>query len=206
MDKRQQRSQARLFEAVLALANEFNAGDITMSQIAERASVHRSTVYEHASSPADLLQAALRSELDVIRDRYLNNVPAQDAAAAVMATTEAVLLHVDHHAVIYTRGLGAGSESASLHAMLSSHFQATTRQLLAQNSLEIPFTVPGVEESVIGDSVAHYIANGTVGAIEVWLSTPAPRDPAAFTALFAHLLPSWWPSSGNDSAPERLHF
>jgi AcrR family transcriptional regulator len=195
MDKRQVRTQERLYSAILDLATKRPASELTMSEIAARANVHRSTLYEHASSPADLLQAALRSELDDIRDRYL--VSPTDAAAAVAATTEAVLQHVDAHATIYLRGLGSGSESASLHAMLASHFQASTQMLIELRVVKIPSAVEGVDASVVAETAANYIANGTVGAIEVWLRTPEPRHPSSFVAVFDMMVPKWWPKVGN---------
>ena len=66
MDKRQQKTRARLFATILELASEHPLADLTMSQIAETAGVHRSTMYEHASSPTDLLQTALRAELAIL--------------------------------------------------------------------------------------------------------------------------------------------
>ena len=195
MDKRQQKTRTRLFATILELASEHPLADLSMSQIAETAGVHRSTMYEHASSPTDLLQTALRAELDLLRHEYLDEVT--DAATAVSAVTRAVLQHIDDHSAIYVRGLGSGSESASLHSMLAGHFQESTRLLLEQHVLEVPFAVASVSSETAALAAAHYVANGTVGAIEVWLGTPQPRDPDAFLAVIGHLVPSWWPTSGN---------
>lgn len=199
MDKRQQKTQARLFETILDLAASHPAAELTMSEIAAHAKVHRSTLYEHASSPADLLQSALRTELDVLRSQYLDDVSPADAAAAVRAVTLAVLQHIDEHAVIYARGLGSASESASLHSMLASHFRVSTKLLLEQHSLTIPFAVDGVDEETLGETAAQYVAHGTVGAIEVWLRGPEPRHPSTFVAVFEKLIPSWWAGNSDVS-------
>ena len=42
-----------------------------MTAVARRGRVHRSTFYEHAASPGDLLRAALTAELDALRERHL---------------------------------------------------------------------------------------------------------------------------------------
>jgi len=195
MDKRQIKTRARLFASILELAAARPVGDLTMSEIANHADVHRSTLYEHATSPTDLLQSALRAELDAIRHRYLDEVT--DVAAAVSATTRAVLQHIDDHSVIYVRGLGSGSESASLHPMLAHHFQESTRLLFEQHALELPFAVASVPVDTVAQAAAHYVANGTVGAIEVWLDTPEPRDAESFLEVIGHLVPAWWPTAGN---------
>ena len=192
MDARQRKTRAALTTAVLELATDRSISDVTAAQIATRAGVHRSTFYEHASSPIDLLEVALREQLDTVRERFLVDLEPADASRALSETTDAVLRHVEQHESIYRRGLGEGSGGGSLHSMLSSHFEQSSRLLLAQRSLRIP-GVAGVSSETVRDTVARYVADGTVGAIEVWLRSPAPRDRAAFLRLFSMLTPEWWP-------------
>lgn len=200
MDARQIRSRTALAAAILELATERPVDSLTVSEVAERAGVHRSTFYEHASSPVELLQSVLRTELDDIRLHYLAEVGEADVAAAVTAVTEAVLQHVDRYDLIYTRGLGAASGAGSLHSMLSEHFQESSRQLQRRDAFSIPLRVNGMAHSVVRESVAHYVAGGAVGAIEVWLTTARPRQTHPFLELFAALVPSWWPVAGNVSS------
>jgi AcrR family transcriptional regulator len=192
MDARQRKTRAALATAVLELSSERSIAEVTVSQIAALAGVHRSTFYEFAGSPIDLLQTVLRSELDTVRERYLVDVDPTRVSRAIVDTTDAVLEHVEQHEAIYRRGLGNGSGGGSLHELLSAHFEQSTRLLLAQHSIRIP-DVPGVEAETVRDAVARYVADGTVGAIEVWLRTPVPRDRAAFLRLFSVLVPGWWP-------------
>jgi AcrR family transcriptional regulator len=174
-----------------------------VSEVAERARVHRSTFYEHASSPVELLQSVLRAELDEIRQTHLADVGEADVATAVSATTEAVLQHVDRHDVIYARGLGADSGSGSLHAMLSEHFQESSRQLQRREQFSVPLRIAGMTPEAVRESVAGYVAGGAVGAIQVWLTMPEPRDTRPFVELFAALVPTWWPVAGNVAALAR---
>lgn len=199
MDARQLKSRQKLHAAVLDLAERSSIADLTVSALSTRAGVHRSTFYEHASSPVDLLQAALGSELDEIRDRFLVGADEADAAAAVLGTTTAVLDHVDAHAAIYQRGLGDGSSGASLHAMLSAHFQDSIRLLVSTGAVVLPAGVGGMSANGIREGVAHFIADGTVGLIEAWLQGQPPRDKAQFLQLFAELVPSWWPLADNET-------
>ncbi|MFF1572981.1 TetR/AcrR family transcriptional regulator [Leifsonia sp. NPDC058292] len=190
MDARQQKTKARLSETILALATAGPVAEVTVSRLAAEAGVHRSTVYAHAESPADLLGQVLRGELDVLRAEYLLDVPAEDAGAAISGVTRAVLHHVDAHDAIYRRGLGEQSGSASLHAMLSRHFEGSIDLLLDQHSVAVPATSEAERRTI-----ARYLADGIIGAIEVWLAGDRPRDVDALLALLARVAPSWWPST-----------
>jgi AcrR family transcriptional regulator len=191
-DARQRRTRAALHAAVLALAAEGDPGEITVTALAERAGVHRSTVYEHGGSPLGVLQAALAEELDALREQHLRDVPAEQTAAALREVTLGVFAHVERHAAVY-RNLD-GASGATLHAFLSEHFQTSTRMLLAQASLSIPFAVAGVDPALVEDATVRYVADGVVGLIAVWLHTDEPRDPAEPLALVGHLMPAWWPA------------
>lgn len=190
MDARQQKTITRLRAAILELATVGPVTDVTVSKLAQTAGVHRSTVYVYASSPVELLQQALRGELDELRTQYLVDVEPGDAAAAITGVTRAVLHHVDDHDAIYRRGLGSEPEpgSASLHALLSEHFQGSIDLLLDQHSVSVP-AAEETERRMIG----RYLADGIIGAIDVWLTTPRPRDADALLGVLSRLTPSWWP-------------
>jgi AcrR family transcriptional regulator len=197
VDARQQKTLARLSAAILDLASRGPVSEVTVSALAAAAGVHRSTVYEYAPSPAALLESVLRSELDALRAEYLVDVEPSDAGAAVVGVTRAGLRHVDDHDIIYRRGLGTESGAASLHAMLSEHFQASIELLLHQHSLVVP-----ADDDMERRAIARYLADGTIGAIDVWLTRPRPRDVDAFLALVGRLTPAWWPGSGGSQPPD----
>ena len=199
MDARQQKTLARLSATILDLASRGPVSEVTVSALAAAAGVHRSTVYEYAPSPAALLESVLRSELDALRTEYLVDVEPSDAGAAVVGVTRAVLRHVDDHDIVYRRGLGTESGAASLHAMLSEHFQASIDLLLDQHSLAVP-----ADDDVERRAIARYLADGTIGAIDVWLTRPRPRDVDAFLALVGRLTPAWWPGSGGSQPPDTV--
>ena len=192
-DARQRRTRAALYAAVLELAAESDPAEIGVTTLAARAGVHRSTVYEHGGSALGVLQRALAEELDMLREAHLRGVPVERVGEALRDVTLGVFGHVDHYAAVY-RNLDAAS-GATLHAFLSEHFQTSTRILLAQSSLAIPFEVDGVDPRHVEDAAVRYIADGVVGLIAVWLHEPEPRDPQVPLALLGHLMPSWWPSA-----------
>lgn len=181
-----QRSRDRLAEAILRLAPTREVGRIPVAELAREAGVHRSTVYEHAESPAGLLRLVLRGELDEARRTHLAEIEPSGAAAAIRGVTLAVLEHVERHDEVYRRALGSHDEAA-LHAMLSAHFRESTLQLFEHGAVVPP--VPEGERDV----VARFLADGWVGAIDAWLQTPAPRDRERLLELSDAFLPAWWP-------------
>jgi AcrR family transcriptional regulator len=191
VDARQQKTLARLSDTILTLASSGPITDVTVSRLAAEAGVHRSTVYTYAASPVELLQLVLRGELDELRHDYLVGISAADAGTAIDGVTRAVLRHVDEHAAIYRRGLGEESGSASLHALLSAHFQGSIELLLDQHSVDLPAT-----DETERRMLARYLADGIIGAIDIWLDGDEPRDVDALLALLAKVTPAWWPASG----------
>lgn len=191
MDARARRSRAKLSAAVLDLAERDGIEAVSMVAIARTAGVDRSTVYEHAASPLDLLRMVLRDELDTIRERHLAPGAHADIRTAVRNTTLDVLRHADEHAAIYSRALGS-AESTALHGMLSTQFRDSVLRLFRSGAIQRP-DAEGVDNDFQEEMAARFVADGTVGAIDAWLATPAPRDLEAFVSLYRVLLPTWWP-------------
>lgn len=196
-DARQRRTRAALHQAALRLAATQDPASITVTALADAAGVHRSTVYEHGTTVLEILKGALAVELDELRERHLGDIPPGGASEAVAAVTYGVFEHADRYADIY-RGLDS-TTSASLHAFLSDHFQASTRLLIAKGVVVVPFAVDGVTPAGVTDAVVRYIADGAVGLIATWVGAPAPRDPATALAVFTRLVPGWFPGAHHEA-------
>lgn len=202
MDARQRRSRERLFRAILELARDRSVTDLTVTEVASTAGVHRSTFYEHASSPAGLLEAALVAELDALRDALLAD-GGPSSSSTVTEVSLDVLRHIEDHADVYRRGLDPRSGPASLHGVLAAHFAETSRQLRERAGARIVLPDPSPDGAGAGgggvlpadavdEAAVRFVADGTVGAIVAWLDAPevGAED---FLALWTRLLPGWWP-------------
>lgn len=174
-----------MFNAVLALAGEREIAAVTVTDVAAIAGVHRTTFYEHAASPVDLLRAALAAELDPLRAR-LDGATAADAAERMRSVTLGVLDHLDRREAVYRR-LDDAAGSA-VQAFLGAHFQASARLLVDLGAVTVP-TAPGVPVELGRTMALRYVADGHVGALAVWLGTPAPRDRDAVLRTLALVLP-----------------
>lgn len=191
---KQRRTRAALHAAVLELAADRDPTTLTVTEIAQRAGVHRSTVYEHAASPIDLLQRALLAELDAERAAHLTGLRPEDVPAALHDVTLGVFTHVERRAAIY-RGIDDAT-GATLHALLADHFVESSRRLVADGVLVVPVEVPGLNPEAAREAALRYVADGVVGILGVWLATPPPRDPEVPRRLLEALQPAWWPRLG----------
>ncbi|MGF0118468.1 TetR/AcrR family transcriptional regulator [Promicromonospora sp. Marseille-Q5078] len=205
MDKRVERTAEALRTAVLELAAEQDVADLTASAVAARAGINRATFYDHAANPAELLTRVLAAELDRIRTGFdadvrevVGHATREDAEHVVARYTGALQAHVEAHLPVYERALDGGL-SAPLARLLADHVTSTLTDHLRAHPDLMPLD-PGTPAAQVDDHArahATYVGLGTVGALEVWLSAPPPRDPAFFARVAHDALPAWWttPSS-----------
>ncbi|PCN49182.1 TetR family transcriptional regulator [Curtobacterium sp. 'Ferrero'] len=190
VDARILHTTAALREAILRLAADRPVSRITVSDVTRAAGINRATFYSHAVSPGSLLADVLTPELDRIRE---TDQTARRAAvergtspAELEAITrrgiEAVVDHVVAHRAVYCTAL-PDPEDASLHRLLVDHFTVSS----AQHVRDLPDGRP----ELLDDVAAGFVAQGVVGAIEVWLAGPR-RSRRALVETITRSLPSWW--------------
>ncbi|AZZ48537.1 TetR/AcrR family transcriptional regulator [Rathayibacter rathayi] len=181
-----------LHRAIIALATGRDVATLTVSEITGLAGVNRSTFYAHASSAAELLCAALRDELDLIREGYLQQLRSGAATdASIREATACVLRHLDGHCDLYLRAFDAPSGDSGLRAMLADHFRTAVSATLDTGVLDVPAV--NTPLGFLENATASFLAAGSVGLMEQWLRLPAPRDPDVYLGAYRQLLPPWWP-------------
>ncbi|WP_285037841.1 TetR/AcrR family transcriptional regulator [Plantibacter sp. ME-Dv--P-095] len=195
MDARQRRTRARLAKTILELAAKRPTSEMSVSEIAARAGINRSTFYQHAAAPCELLESVLAEELTELSVTHLATVSADDAPAAIVRLTVATLRHIDDRADIYRVGLDDDVIGASLQPMLNRIFTATILDIFDRGAISLPHeeSLSPEQRDVFIRSAANFVSAGFVGASRVWLDTPGPRDIEGFLQLTGELLPSWWP-------------
>ncbi|QHC55207.1 TetR/AcrR family transcriptional regulator [Rathayibacter tanaceti] len=186
-----------LHRAIIELATTRDVSTLTVSEITGLAGVNRSTFYAHASSAAELLCAALRDELDTIRDEYLTLLRSGAATdSSIREGTARVLGHLERHRELYLRAFDAVSGDSGLRAMLAVHFRTAVAATLATGVLDVPAT--DAPAGFLEDGTASFLAAGSVGLMEQWLRLPEPREPDSYLAAYRRLLPLWWPFANAD--------
>lgn len=159
MDARIVRTRRRLQEALFELARERGVDEISVSDIAARAGVNRSTFYQHYSDKETLLADAL----DLIADEagaQLGDVDfvSADPPQALLA----FLAHVEAHADLYARVFSEPGYGAVL-ARLRANAREAIRGLA-------PAAEPVMPRDVPVDVAAAGITGLVLGVIGEWLA------------------------------------
>lgn len=174
MDARIVKTRRRLQEALFSLARERGVDEISVSDIAARAAVNRSTFYQHYSDKETLLADAL----DLVAEESGANLDCLDLEAdQPPEVLVAFLLHVEAYADLYHRVFNEPGYGAVL-ARLRAHVGDAVRGVA-----ERPELLPGSAREVPIDVVADGITGMVVGVIGAWLRME-PRPPAGDAALW----------------------
>jgi AcrR family transcriptional regulator len=192
MDPRIARTRTSLREALFSLAREHPLDEISISDIAERAGINRSTYYQHYSDKDTLLAEALDAVID---DAIEAEHPLTESAG------ERILLeylrHVQEHAALYRSLLGEGG-SATIQVRMSRRLQEIIVQAFEtvgqQGATDVPTEV-----------TAAAIAGAALAAVRAWLDlSPLPTAEVAsgwiWTVIQGHV-PAPAESSGQQAPP-----
>jgi AcrR family transcriptional regulator len=192
VDPRQQRTADALRRTILEVAAEKPIDQVQVTEIARRAGITRSTFYNQGSTPSALLAGYFAEELDAVRAGFEERREDDDGnLAEVWAESERELVeHVLRHAAVYERDLAdstSGHLGATLRNLLVGHIEVSLREHLAADR-----RVAAAAGELERQMYAAFVAQGTVGAFEIWLRSPPPRDAEAATRAILRSLPEWW--------------
>lgn len=186
-DPRYVRSQKKLFKAIISLASDLPLEKITVTSIADKAGVHRSTVYEHADSPKQLLHKAISQELE---DNYTFNGPDDVSNDQVKNATEAILRYLETHEGLFSR---MNTESgAEIRDILRSHFMKSLISVLEFNNIDMPETTVKVSKEDFRLFTVYAMAEMHVGIFAAALTYPKPRSAELIYEMIRVTTPYWW--------------
>lgn len=170
MDPRAARTRQRLQEALFELARERGIAELSVSDVAERAGVNRSTFYQHYSD----LDTVLADALD--RSAALAGAQLDKFLVLGPQTPEPLvtfLSHIYDNAPVYRQAF-SGASAGSVLARLQGHIRGAIDQVSITANSNVPLTIPL-------DIIAAGVTGSIVGVIGAWLETDplAPPEEAA---------------------------
>ncbi|WP_454295768.1 TetR/AcrR family transcriptional regulator [Salana multivorans] len=189
MDPRITRTRRSLRDALFSLARERALDEISISDIADRAGINRSTFYQHYSDKDTLLAEALDA---VIEETVAEatETPINDVDGARLLA--AYLDHVEQNAALYRKLLGE-SGSAAIQVRMTRRLQSIIASVLDEDGGDMGGVgargdagarggarVPGIAGVPTG-IVAAAMAGSALATVRAWLDL-APLPPAR-TAL-----------------------
>jgi len=176
-DRRSQRTQQALIDALLILLTVKHYDAISIKDIVDRANVGRSTFYAHFQTKDDLL----RSGFDRVLDMFLQHIVISIEDRDLKLDTTPLFRHARGHYELYrTLAWGPGIEILTKdgHAALSAKLQRYLVQF-----------VPERQESSIPLPILSYsMAGSLLLLLKWWLDRKMPYSPERMNEIFQQLV------------------
>ena len=178
-DRRSQRTQQALMDAIIALLAVKSYDEISINDIIDRANVGRSTFYAHYQAKDDLLKSGFERVLDML----IQHISFGETELGLHLDTAPFFRHAQGHYEIYrTLVWGSGFDVLTKegHAALSAKFQESFTLLLS-----------GRPEPSIPLAVMSYSMAGTLLILlKWWLDHKMPYSPEYMDEIFQQLVMS----------------
>ncbi len=178
-DRRSQRTQQALMDALIALLAVKHYNDISINDIIDRANVGRSTFYAHYQAKDDLLKSGFERVLDML----IHQINTSEGEQGLRLDTTQFFRHAQGHYEIYrTLVWGSGFDVLTKdgHAALSAKFQESfTRLLSGRPQPSIPLAV-----------LSYSVAGTLLILLKWWLDNKMPYSPEYMDEIFQQLVMS----------------
>ncbi len=201
-DPRFQRIRAKLTSALLELAAQKPADQISVSELTAAAKVSRTTFYKHAESPAAFLAEYLIGELNSDMAPLANLL--DDTGPGYLMRWRQVHLdllnHVRQNEGVYKHVFTADGQSVVL-AMLSVCFQ----DIFSSYVHAFREHIDGPQPSDLWTEMAiSQQVHNTIVVISSWLRTGMEDSPEEVVAAYISLVPPWQLARFDDSGRTTL--
>ena len=176
-DRRTQRTQQTLFDALIDLLKVKHYDAISVKDIIEKANVGRSTFYAHYQTKDDLLKSGFERVLDMLLEQVVF-----DGAARILTLDSAPLFrHAQSHAELYrTLAWGTGFE------VITTQGQASLGEKFGQRFSHL---VPSDRQPAVPLSALCYSLSGSLLILlKWWLENGMPCTPETMDGIFQQLV------------------
>lgn len=177
-DRRSQRTQRILHEALMDLMQEKRYDDITVQDIIDRANVGRSTFYAHYEDKEDLMTSGLMHLMQILSQMVAR--PSETGEARLLPTQE-LFEHVQENQSLF-RGMVRGR---SLEIFFDKGQEYWSRKLTVDLQMRLP---PGKQPSVPIPVLAQFVAGTFVTMLRWWLDSKMPYSPKEMDEMLQKLV------------------
>lgn len=161
-DRRVQRTQRLLEQALLALIKEKPFESISVQEIIDRANVGRATFYEHYDNKEDLLQSGFDGLEARLKERQSEALArGSNLDERLFAFSHELLAHAHEHRDVFPAMVGKRGGAVIQHVL---------RKLLVQLVREDVKSTAPREGAVPSEAIVQFLANGLFGLLVWWLN------------------------------------
>jgi AcrR family transcriptional regulator len=190
-DRRVQRTQKVLRDALHGLIREKSYDSIAVQEILDRANVGRSTFYTHYRDKDELLVSGIHDILDPARA----SVSASSSAGGherILSFSLPILEHIDRH-----QRAGEGRMGARGRAVLHGHLRRVLAELITDDLREDLRGRGKATSTVPSNLLVQYVASTFVLVLNWWVESRSRLPPGEVNDLFrALVLPALAASEG----------
>jgi AcrR family transcriptional regulator len=176
-DRRSQRTQQALMDALIALLAVKNYDEISINDIVDHANVGRATFYVHYQDKDDLLRNGFERVLDML----IQHISLVEADQNLQLDTTPLFLHAKGHYELYRMLVwGSGFEVLTKdgHAALSAKFlESFTLFLSGKPEPPVPLAI-----------LSYSVAGTLLMLLKWWLDNKMPYSPEYMNGIFQQLV------------------
>lgn len=166
-DRRSQRTQRSLHEALMVLMQEKRYNDITVQDIIDRADVGRSTFYAHYRDKEDLMTSGLMHFMQIMSE--MAGGPSITGELRLLPTQE-LFEHVQENQNFF-KGMLRGR---GLELFFEKGQEYWSQKLIADLQARLP---KGQQPTVPLPVIAQYLTGAFVATLRWWLDNKMPYSP-----------------------------
>jgi AcrR family transcriptional regulator len=184
-DPRIVRTAHALEQAIVEIASQRPASQITVAELADRAGVTRATFYNHCSSPLDLLIQVLFADLEAAHslEEARRAQGGYSPAQMLRLATGDVADHIERFMPVYRHAVHDPADGGVYEALVR-HFTDYGLRFIARSTHP---DLPDTHHQVM----AQFVGQGFAGAIKAWLSDDSVTKADLVEAAVA-CAPVWW--------------
>jgi AcrR family transcriptional regulator len=177
-DRRSQRTQRILHDALMALMQEKRYDAITVQDIIDRADVGRSTFYAHYQDKEDLMVSGLMHLMDILS--HMVAEPSTTGESRMLPTKE-LFEHVQEHQSLF-KGMVRGR---GLELFYEKGQEYWSQKLI----IDIQACLPeGQQSSVPIPVIAQFVSGTFVTMLRWWLDMKMPYSPEEMDEMLYKLV------------------
>jgi AcrR family transcriptional regulator len=176
-DRRTQRTQQTLFDALIDLLKVKHYDAISVMDIIEKANVGRSTFYAHYQTKDDLLKSGFERVLDML----VEQVVFDETNRILTLETAPLFRHAQAHAELYrTLAWGTGFEVITTQGQASLGEKFMQRLSLLMSS--------DMQPAVPLSALSYSLSGSLLILLKWWLENGMPGSPETMDGIFQQLI------------------
>jgi AcrR family transcriptional regulator len=181
VDRRFQRTEHQLREALIALILEKGYDAITVQDILDRANMGRSTFYAHYSDKEHLLLSGFQALFEAFQMEYIQTTPpGRDPVEMGKDLSLFFFRHAGSHRDLFKAMIGEQGGK-----VIMEHTQKYLTNLLRDH---IATQLTGRNKETQADLLSHYISSSYLSLLTWWLNHNLPYSAEEMDSLYQKLV------------------